>query len=151
MAFKKGDRVLILSLKKAGRIADVRKPGLYQVLIGVIQVECREKDLKIAGPYEDDDDLPKYVSPRPSKGSGNSKSRTSHSIDLHGYTGAEATRATEEAVNAALLAHCDSLRIVHGLGSGRVKTVVHGTLAKLSVVKKFHLDPGNSGVTLVYF
>src|SRR5580692_786086 len=103
MAFEKNNRVFIRSLKKAGRISAVLKTGLYQVAVGALRVECKEKDLTLAGPYDDDDDLPKYVSPRASKPKANVKLPTkSHTIDLHGFTGAEAAIAVEEAVNAAL-------------------------------------------------
>jgi DNA mismatch repair protein MutS2 len=152
MPFEKGNRVFIRSLGKAGRVVLLLKVGRYQISVGDLIVECQEKDLKLASPFEDDDDLPKYVSARRQKQNPPRKTTSTYqTVDLHGFTGPEAASAVKAAVNAALMAQCDSLQIIHGLGSGKVKEVVHATLAKLSVVKKFRLDEENAGVTWVYF
>jgi DNA mismatch repair protein MutS2 len=63
----------------------------------------------------------------------------------------EALRLVEARLNEALLKEIDSLEIIHGLGTGRLKAAVHKYLSALSVVKHFKLDETNPGTTWVYF
>jgi len=54
-------------------------------------------------------------------------------------------------VNDALLSGANGIAIIHGIGTGKLKTAVHRYLASLSVVKRFQLEKGNAGTTVAYF
>lgn len=71
------------------------------------------------------------------------------SIDLHGHTVAEAEAAIDAFLNDALMAGHADVRIIHGIGGGRVKAAVHARLRRVSAVRGFRVDPSNAGVTIV--
>jgi DNA mismatch repair protein MutS2 len=70
-------------------------------------------------------------------------------IDLHGLTVEEALERTEIALNDALLADVPVLRLIHGRSGGKIRAALHRRLRELPSVRRFHLDPGNEGVTIV--
>lgn len=74
---------------------------------------------------------------------------TGATIDLHGLTVPEALARVEGAVNEALLAGHERLRLVHGRSGGRIRHAVHAQLRAWPSVRAFRLDPANPGVTLV--
>lgn len=76
---------------------------------------------------------------------------TGERLDLHGLRVEEAMARVMEAIDRALLRGADRLEVVHGKGSGRLRAALHRRLAELSVVSAHRLDPGNPGVTWVYF
>ena len=54
----------------------------------------------------------------------------------------------------AYLAHLNSVRVVHGKGTGALRKGVHNYLKRLKYVKDFHLaefGEGDAGVTIVEF
>ena len=55
----------------------------------------------------------------------------------------------ELALNEALLADVDVLRLIHGKSGGRIRAALHGRLRELPGVRGFRLDPHNEGVTIV--
>ncbi len=78
------------------------------------------------------------------------KSSDNSALDLHGCTVVEAKEKVLDALNEALLKDVDQLRIIHGLGSGKVKDAVHALLGANRHVKNFRLEMANPGVTVVY-
>jgi DNA mismatch repair protein MutS2 len=70
-------------------------------------------------------------------------------IDLHGLTVEEALVRVESALNDALLADAEVLRIIHGRSGGRIRAALHRRLRELPGVRAFRLDPRNEGVTIV--
>ncbi len=75
-------------------------------------------------------------------------SRRATEIDLHGLAPEDALVRVERAVNAALLADIDELRLIHGRGSGRLRAALHRMLRGMPV-RSVRLDPRNEGVTIV--
>ena len=71
-----------------------------------------------------------------------------HEIDLHGLTVEEALARAESALNDALLANAQALRLIHGRSGGRIRAALHRRLRELPGVR-FHIDPHNEGVTIV--
>ena len=64
----------------------------------------------------------------------------------------EAMPLLEKYLDDAYAAKMTSVRIVHGIGTGRLKMAVHNKLKKLSFVKDYHLanyDDGGSAITIV--
>ena len=79
-----------------------------------------------------------------------SSGRPLRSLDLHGYTPEKALELVEAAVDAAVLASIDELFIIHGIGSGRLKEMVHAYLESSGQVKSYRLDEFNRGLTRVF-
>ena len=92
-----------------------------------------------------------YSSQRASAG-GSPKRETravSREIDLHGLTVEEALDRVQQALNGALLADLDELRLIHGRSGGRIRAALHRQLKQTRGVRNFRLDPRNEGVTIV--
>jgi DNA mismatch repair protein MutS2 len=69
-------------------------------------------------------------------------------VDLHGLTVDEALVRVDEMLNAAFLANCPELRVVHGRSGGRIRGALHKRLREIPHVR-FRLDPANPGVTII--
>ena len=155
MPYPVGTMVRVTTIGKVGRVVSAARGGRYHVLIGAVQVACRERDLEVAtGP----DARPKrsrtaVAPPPPDVQPGASQPERARlvSIDLHGATVDEALRTVQERLDEALRAGLEHLDIVHGRGSGRVRRAVHRLLQGIGAVRHFELLPDNPGVTRVYF
>lgn len=71
------------------------------------------------------------------------------SIDLHGLTGVEARIKTAEFITDSLKLGNYDIIIIHGKGSGVVKSSVHEYLKLDKRVKDYKTDNFNDGVTVV--
>jgi DNA mismatch repair protein MutS2 len=151
MPFQVGDNVVIRKLKRAGRVKSVSNTGHYEVEVGTLVFHCAEDDL-VAGKVPQKSPSKDKLVPNPrASGKPSRTPQTPDSIDLHGLTVEEAMKRVEEALNRALLDDKDQLRIMHGLGTGRVRDAVHAYLKKHGIASHFKLDDANPGVTIVYF
>jgi dsDNA-specific endonuclease/ATPase MutS2 len=70
-------------------------------------------------------------------------------IDLHGLTVEEALARVESALNDALLADMEQLRLIHGRSGGKIRAALHRRLRELPGIRGFRLDPRNEGITIV--
>lgn len=73
------------------------------------------------------------------------------SIDLHGMSTDDAVRAVERHLNRVILSGAQQTKIIHGLGTGKVRCAIHTLLSSLHVVRAFRLNDANPGETDVYF
>ena len=89
------------------------------------------------------------------KGSINNKSaNTSYEIKLLGMTSDEAIATLDKYLDDAYLAHIPAVRVVHGKGTGVLRSAVHNYLKKHPHVEEYHLGEfgeGDAGVTIVTF
>ena len=94
------------------------------------------------------------------KGNGSGKIRMSKSatvspeINLIGKTVDEAIALLDKYLDDAYLAHLPSVRIVHGKGTGALRSAVQSHLKRQSYIKSFHLGEfgeGDAGVTIAEF
>lgn len=148
MPFKKHDRVYSKRLETGGVVLDALKTGIYKVAIGNLSVECREDDLTPLKSWQVGGVKPKASKAQRGRAKGPARSR---SVDLHGMNVDEALSLVERTLNEALMANLDSLEIIHGIGTGRLKSAVQRYLAATPTVKRFKLDDGNPGTTWAYF
>lgn len=70
-------------------------------------------------------------------------------IDLHGFDRDSARVATNDFIDEALKMGYQKVVIIHGIGTGVVKEVVHETLSRNKQVFSYQLDGGNVGCTVV--
>lgn len=147
---KKGTLVWVEKLKSHARIEDVFS-GKEKVLVSMgdltVTVSC--SDLQQARIKETKQEKPKVKVSLP-----RFTGETKHEINLLGYTVEDAIAELDAYLNDCVLARLTEVRIVHGFGSGRLRTGVHNWLKKHSLVKEFrlgkdHQDPGAAGVTIV--
>lgn len=144
---KRGQIVWITKLRKFGEVLSV-VGSRVEIQLGVFRTQVALADIST-------DRVPKpghLLKPsRKESGKRSRASKASVEVDLHGLRVEEALRELDRAVNRAIVEDWESLRVVHGLGTGRVKAAVHAHLAGLSVVASFKLESTNPGVTIVYF
>ena len=76
----------------------------------------------------------------------------SSEINLLGKTVDEAIAVLDKYLDDAYLAHMPSVRVVHGKGTGALRSAVHNHLKRLRNVKEFRLGEygeGDAGVTVL--
>ncbi len=75
-------------------------------------------------------------------------------INLIGMTTDEAVMALDKYLDDARLSHLESVRVVHGKGTGALRSAVHNYLRKQKWVKSYRsgeFGEGDAGVTIVTF
>ena len=151
---KKGDGVKILSMSLKGTVSSLPDSrGNLFVQCGAMRIQTNVKDLVLAKGEE-------TSAPATKKTSGLGKIKMSKSlsvspeINLLGKTVDEAVAELDKYLDDAYLAHLPSVRIVHGKGTGALRSGIHAHLKHLKYVKEFRLGEfgeGDAGVTIVTF
>ncbi len=73
-------------------------------------------------------------------------------LHLRGSTTDEVRDAIERCISRALVQGISSIRIIHGKGTGALRTETHAVLREMPLVKSFRLGrwgEGDTGVTIV--
>ena len=129
---KKGDSVKIVSMGLKGIVSTLpdAKGGLF-VQCGIIRTRTNIRDLI----YAEEEAISAPALQRGSSASGKMKmSKTlsiSTEINLLGKTVDEALSVLDKYLDDAYLAHLPSVRVVHGKGTGALRSAVHGHLKRL--------------------
>jgi DNA mismatch repair protein MutS2 len=142
--FHVGDTVLVKSLKKTGQISECLRGNTYRVHVGSISVVASETDLE-STTSSSPSNSKSVTFPMLSK-----SDRVPLTLDLHGLTVDEAVRKLENWLNECIVAGHGAVKIVHGLGTGRVQRATHETLQRYSAVRAFRINDLNPGETDVY-
>ena len=148
-----GDSIKVISSGFTGTISSLPdKKGNVFVQCGIIRSQVNIKDLQLI--QEEPEKKP--VLQRTNTGNIKmSKSfGISPEINLLGNTVDEALAQLDKYLDDAYLAHLGSVRIVHGKGTGALRTAVHQYLKRASYVKSFRLGEhgeGDAGVTIAEF
>jgi dsDNA-specific endonuclease/ATPase MutS2 len=147
MSYRPGDEVIVIALNRKGRI-ESELGGRYRVTVGALTTTCRENEMRPVAPARRKGRGTKDPVQRVERAAtGRDGVRT---IDLHGMTVVEAEAAVLAFVNDALLdGGADTLEIVHGIGTGRVRRAAIAQLRRIGAVKSIRPHPANRGVTIV--
>ncbi len=147
-----GDMVKIISMGIKGTVHT--KPdskGNLTVQCGIMNTKTNIKDLQLL----QEEPVSKKEQRKTYYGGAFSKSATiSPEVNLLGKTVDEALAALDKYLDDAYLSHLSSVRVVHGKGTGALRSAVHQHLRRLSYVKSFRLGEfgeGDAGVTIVEF
>ncbi len=151
---KLGESVRIVSMGLKGTVSSLpdHKGNLF-VQCGIIRTQTNIKDLVL---IQEKDAASTAKGGRTSSG----KIRMSKSlsvspeINLLGKTVDEAMSVLDKYLDDAYLAHLTTVRIVHGKGTGALRTAVQNHLRKVKYVKSYRLGEygeGDAGVTIVEF
>ena len=150
--FKLGESVKVLSMNLTGTVSSLPDSrGNVTVQMGILRSQVNISDLEIIkepSPYAQ-----KKFS-RTSKGKiamGKSLS-VSPEINLLGKTVDEAVAELDKYLDDALLSHLNTVRVVHGKGTGALRKGIHEYLRRQKHVKSYHLaefGEGDAGVTIV--
>ena len=148
-----GDSIKVISSGFTGTISSLPdKKGNLFVQCGIIRSQVSLKDLQLI------QDEPEHKSPLQRTNTGSLKMSKSFGvspeINLLGNTVDEALAQLDKYLDDAYLAHLGSVRIVHGKGTGALRSAVHQYLKRASYVKSFRLGEhgeGDAGVTIAEF
>jgi len=139
-----GDYVLVKTLGSKGYVVDVDREGsVFEVAIGNVRTKLKRMFLVKA--VED----PKRVS----------KDKTEISVEkieqrelnLVGMRVEEALKIVDTFLDRAVVEGVSQVRIVHGIGTGRLMQAVRERLGDTPYVREHHPDERNAGVTIVEF
>lgn len=167
---KKGDSVKVVSMGLKGTVNTLpdAKGNLF-VQCGIIRSQVNIKDLvliddsrELSSPY-----LKSGFGAGSRSGSGfgagsgsssraklNKSATISYEINLLGKTVDEAIAELDKYLDDAYLSHLPSVRVVHGKGTGALRSAVQQHLKRTSYVKSFRIGEigeGDAGVTIVEF
>ena len=147
-----GDRVRVLSLNLEGTVSTLpNSKGDLFVQMGILRSQVNINDLEYIGEAED---LQKGMTTGGGKLRMSKSAAVSTEINLIGMTVDEAIAHLDKYLDDAYLAHVPSVRIVHGKGTGALRTAVHQYLKRCKHVKSFRLGTfgeGDAGVTIAEF
>lgn len=150
---KKGDSVKIVSMGLKGTVSTLpdAKGNLF-VQCGIMRTQTNVRDLV----YVEEATISTPTLQRTNTGKIKMSKTFSVSteINLLGRTVDEAIAELDKYLDDAYLAHLPSVRVVHGKGTGALRSAVHNHLKRLKYVKEFRLGEygeGDAGVTIVTF
>ena len=150
--FKLGESVKVLSMNLTGTIGSLPDArGNVTVQMGILRSQVNISDLEIieeVSPY-----APKRMNRTAKSKIKMSKSLSvSPEINLLGKTVDEAVAELDKYLDDALLSHLNSVRVVHGKGTGALRKGIHEYLRRQKHVKSYRLAEfveGDAGVTIV--
>lgn len=155
-----GDMAAVLDSRVRGRVTEVSaKKGEAVIEVHGKRIEVKLKKLrKVAGPEpKSKDALSAYLPAVSTRKLGLERAyseglaTSSDTLDLHGQTTEEAQESLDEFINNCLLNGIATIRIMHGIGSGRLRAFVQDYLRRhklLANVRYAALNDGGVGVTL---
>lgn len=150
---KKGDSVKIISMNLKGivnTLPDAR--GNLFVQCGIIRMQTNINDLVPV--KEETITAPALQRTNTGKLKMSKSFSVSSEINLLGCTVDEAIAKLDKYLDDAYLAHLPSVRVVHGKGTGALRSAVQSHLKRLKYVKEYRLGEygeGDAGVTIVTF
>ena len=149
--FQIGSDVRIISMDLTGHVHTKPDPkGNLCVQCGIMNINTNISDLELVESRPE----PKKKAGKASSG-GLSKARDiSSEINLIGLKVDEAIPKLDKYLDDAYLSHLPSVRIVHGKGTGALRSAVSQHLKKISYVAGFRageFGEGDAGVTIVEF
>lgn len=155
--FKVGMHVKVLTMNVIGTVSQIHKnKNQVTVLVGSLSTKMDIKNLAILKGYKD----PAETSSKPKSAGGSGKIKMSKSssvsseINLLGYTVDEAIAVLDKYLDDAYIARIPQVRIVHGKGTGALRSGITSYLHGVPYIKEFRLGQigeGAEGVTIVTF
>ncbi|TCP64135.1 endonuclease MutS2 [Baia soyae] len=140
-----GDEVFVASLSQKGAIVEVLSDKEFQVQIGALKMKLKR------GQLEKRESKPQPQQPK-STSSISRKADVRPELDLRGHLVEEAIMEIDRYLDHAVLAGYKQVHLIHGKGTGALRTGVQQFLRSHRNVKSFRLGSmgeGGSGVTVV--
>lgn len=145
-----GDRVYLRSLGKKGEVLSINGNDV-EIQVGVIRVRARKSDLEHTSGSEEPEQVvkPQVVVYTPTE-----VQSPGVELDLRGQQVAEALENLGYFLDKAFLARMPFVRIIHGMGTGKLRSAVRKALQSHPQVSHFERGKegeGGDGVTVVSF
>lgn len=146
-----GDTVELIKLGTKASVIGINKDGTYQLQAGILKLTARADEVYLL----ENANVVKTKSLRPAhSGKSFNASVISNEVDLRGMDSIEAICVLERYMDEAMRSNHKSVRIIHGKGTGTLRSAVHQALRKNRFVKTFRLGvygEGEDGVTIAEF
>ncbi|EOW2580816.1 endonuclease MutS2 [Listeria monocytogenes] len=145
--FQEGDNVRVLSLGQKGTLLNKISDKEWNVQIGIIKMKIKTADLEYIQPEK-----PKKQRIITSVHSSDSPAKSE--LDLRGERYEDALQKVDKYLDEALLAGYPQVAIIHGKGTGALRTGVTEYLKNHRMVKSIRFGSaaeGGNGVTIVEF
>lgn len=147
---KVGDAIFVKSMNLKGTVTSLPdQKGNLKVRMGILNSQVNVKDLELI------DEVTIRAPGLQRSGSGRvsmaKSASVSTEINLLGMTVDEAVSALDKYLDDACVAHLETVRIVHGKGTGALRKGVHDYLRRQKRVASFRLGQygeGDAGVTI---
>ena len=144
---KAGDEVIVNTYGQRGTLLKDKGKGQWQVQLGILKMNVSEEDMTPVAPQ-------KEAKPRVTTVRSAESSHVGTQLDLRGKRYEEALAEVDQYIDAAILAGYPQVTIVHGKGTGALRTGITEFLKNHRSVKSYEFAPqnqGGNGATVVKF
>lgn len=147
-----GDKVRIVQINRFGQVIAINRQNNkpLQVRVGTMQMQISYDEIDTVLPKEESQHLTESVL----KIQYNKANAIKEELSIHGMLVKEGIDMVDKYLDDAYLAGLLSVRILHGKGTGALRSAVHKTLAANPHVADFQYAPyseGGEGVTVAKF
>ena len=146
-----GDTVELLKLGTKASVIAINKDGTYLLQAGILKMSAKPDEvylLEAENPYKVKGDRPQH------SGREMKLAAFSPEVDLRGMDSIEAISVLQRYLDEAMRSNLSTVRIIHGKGTGTLRTAVHQELKRNKFVKNYRLGvygEGEDGVTIAEF
>lgn len=144
-----GDTVELLKLGTKASVLAVNKDGTLQLQAGILKVTAKPEEV-----YLLENETAKKAEAVIAGKVRELKAAAQPELDIRGMAADEAMPVLDNFLDSAYLGNLPTVRIIHGKGTGILRSAVHAELKKCRYVKSFRLGvygEGETGVTVVEF
>ncbi|MBE6958356.1 MAG: endonuclease MutS2 [Ruminococcaceae bacterium] len=145
-----GDTVELLKLGTKASVIAINKDGTYQLQAGILKMTAKADEI-----YLLEQDNPYKEKTRPAHSGREMKmDATPMEVDLRGMDAVEAICTLSLYLDNAMRSGMKNVRIIHGKGTGVLRSAVHQELKKNKFIKTYRLGvygEGEDGVTIAEF
>lgn len=144
-----GASVLIEDMNDKGTVASINKKDETAVIqVGIMKITSKISNLSLL-----EEEAPKHTAalPRRGGGSGLKSAAVKPEVDLRGMNLEEALLETEKFLDQSIMAGLHTVTIIHGKGTGILRSGIQDLLRHHSQVKSYRLGKygeGENGVTI---
>ena len=143
-----GDTVELLKLGTKASVIAINKDGTYQLQAGILKMNAKADEIYL---LENENSYVQKGGRPAHSGREMKMSAMATEIDLRGMDSIEAICILDRYIDEAMRSNLQSVRIIHGKGTGTLRAAVQQSLRKNKFVKKFRLGvygEGEDGVTI---
>ncbi len=145
-----GDTVELLKLGTKASVIAINKDGSYELQAGIMKLKAKKDEI-----YLLENENPYVQKGRPKHSGREMKvAAMNPEVDLRGMDSVEAICVLDLYLDEAMRSNLKQVRIIHGKGTGVLRTAVHNSLKRNKFVKKYRLGvygEGEDGVTIAEF
>jgi len=146
-----GDTVELLKLGTRASVIGINKDGTYQLQAGILKLNAKADEIYLL----ENENAFKPKTGRPAHSGREMKMSAMNSeIDLRGMDSVEAICVLDRYMDEAMRSNLKTVRIIHGKGTGTLRSAVQQSLRKNRFIKSFRLGlygEGEDGVTIAEF